>query len=306
MSEVIEDRAQPGDFTTSLRITTAVRHDGTWAVAEQAWEDARAALADVGAALEPILEDLHDAAAAGDETFGEAHADLLAAARGLETASERAQAIMARAGPESVCWATVSVLGSGTPAPVLDLAPLDVSAQIRSWLLDAKQTVVLTSATLSTEGSFDFIKQRLGAEDARELALGSPFDYATAALLFLPTDMPEPNQPGYVRRAADAIADVAEAMGGRTLALFTSNAQLRATHDAIRPRMDKAHVVLMSQGIDGSRTRLLQRFKDSDRALLLGTASFWEGVDVVGDALSALVSPGRPRSPDGSGVRRAE
>lgn len=101
--------------------------------------------------------------------------------------------------------------------------------------------------------------------------------------------MPEPAQPGYSRKAAEAIADVAEALGGRTMALLTSHAQLRATHEMVRERMERSEVVLMAQGIDGARTRLLQRFKTTDRALLLGTASFWEGVDVVGDALSALV-----------------
>src|SRR5207245_173607 len=127
------------------------------------------------------------------------------------------------------------------------------------------------------------------ASDVRELALGAPFDYEHAALLVVPDDIPEPNQPGYVRESADAIADVAEALGGRTLVLFTSYAQLRATHDMIAERVDRAQIALMSQGIDGSRTRLLQRFKSTERALLLGTASFWEGVDVVGEALSALV-----------------
>ena len=284
--EVIEARAQPGEVMTSLRLTSAVRHDGAWSVAEQAWEDASAALEDVRVAVGPILEDLADAAAAGSDVVSDAHSDLLAAVRQLEAASERAQAIVGKPAADTVCWGTFGTMGAG---PTLHLAPLDVASQIRAWLLETKSTVVLTSATLSTEGSFEYIRQRLGAEGARELALGSPFDYATAALLFLPTDMPEPNQPGYVRRAADAIAEVAEALGGRTLALFTSYAQLRATHDAIRQRVERANVVLMGQGIDGSRSRLLQRFKDTDRALLLGTASFWEGVDVVGEALSALI-----------------
>jgi DNA polymerase-3 subunit epsilon/ATP-dependent DNA helicase DinG len=102
-------------------------------------------------------------------------------------------------------------------------------------------------------------------------------------------DIPEPSQPGYTRRAAEVIGDVADAIGGRTMALFTSHAQLRTTHELLRERMDQAQIVLMGQGIDGPRNRLLQRFKVADRALLLGTASFWEGVDVVGDALSALI-----------------
>jgi len=286
VQEVIEARADPGDLSPSLRLTANVRHEGPWSVAEEAWEEARLAIDEIRGAIGPILEDLADAAAAGSDVMSDAHADLLAAVRQLENASERTQAIVAQASPETVSWVRMGAVSSG---PVLHLAPLDVAPQLRSWLLETKSTVVLTSATLSTDGSFDYIKQRLGAEDARELALGSPFDYGTAALLFLPTDMPEPNQPGYTKRAAEAIADIAEALGGRTLALFTSTAQLRVTHETIKQRMGRTHVVLMSQGIDGSRTRLLQRVKNTERALLLGTASFWEGVDVVGEGLSALV-----------------
>src|SRR5207249_43923 len=155
--EVIEARAQPGDFTTSLRLTPNARHEGAWSVAEQAWEDARVALDDVRADIEPILEDLADAAAAGSDVMSDAHSDLLAAVRQLETASERAQAIVVRASPDTVSWVTLMAAASG---PTLHLAPLDVASQIRAWLLETKATVVLTSATLSTEGSFDYIKQR--------------------------------------------------------------------------------------------------------------------------------------------------
>jgi DNA polymerase-3 subunit epsilon/ATP-dependent DNA helicase DinG len=160
---------------------------------------------------------------------------------------------------------------------------------MQKWLLDAKSTVVMTSATLSTDGTFDYIRGRLGIRAARELILGSPFNYERAALLLVPGDLPEPNQPGYMKKAAETIGDIAEELGGRTLALFTSHSQLRATHELLRERMERADIVLMGQGIDGPRGRLLQRFRVADRALLLGTASFWEGVDVVGDALSALV-----------------
>jgi DNA polymerase-3 subunit epsilon/ATP-dependent DNA helicase DinG len=155
--------------------------------------------------------------------------------------------------------------------------------------MDAKASVVLTSATLTTDDSFDYIRQRIGADDARELALGSPFDYSKAALLVLPTDVPEPNQTGYARRVAEAASEIAEALGGRTLVLLTSYAQLRATYEIMQQPMERAEIVLMAQGMHGSRSRLLTRFKATERAVLLGTASFWEGVDVVGDALSALV-----------------
>jgi DNA polymerase-3 subunit epsilon/ATP-dependent DNA helicase DinG len=307
-----------------LRLTRSVRSDALWQTAEQTWEAARGAIEELRAESAPIMHELgeivddegaeHRAKPLGRNPYGSRESaeaqeaiagpigtvedlftELVAALLRLGESTERTEAIVASPSADSVCW--VSLPGSfagqgllaGTGAPTLHLAPLDVAAHIRRWLLDEKASVVFTSATLTTAGSFDYIRGRLGARDASELALGSPFDYERAALVFLPDDVPEPNQPGYARKCAETIADVAEALGGRTLVLFTSHAQLRTTYEIIRDRVDRAQIVLMGQGIDGSRSRLLERFKAADRALLLGTASFWEGVDVVGDALSALV-----------------
>ncbi|MEA2638819.1 MAG: ATP-dependent helicase DinG [Chloroflexota bacterium] len=267
----------------TVRLTRAAQREGDWIEVEDAWSTARARIDELRRAVSPILEELADAVNAGSESLVDVQGDVVAALHQLELAAEQGQAIM-NGSESAVCWAT-----DGTAGPTLHLAPLEVASHIRKWLLDPKQSVVLTSATLSTDGSFGYIRERLGAMDAEELMLGSPFDYERAALLILPRDMPEPNQPGYTRRAAEAIADVAEALGGRTLALFTSYAQLRATHEMLRERMDRNQIVLMAQGIDGPRNRLVQRFKVTERALLLGTASFWEGVDVVGEALSALI-----------------
>lgn len=302
--ELVSAHSSPGEFIPTLRITRPIRRDGPWTTVEQHWESLRTLLAAIREAIGPILEDLADAADANAEGMGEVLADLQGAMYELETGMEKMRAVVADPSPDTVCWATDQGFGAGpwgagarpapstsspAPGPVLHAAPIEVGSYLRTGLFDAKSTVVLTSATLSADGSFDYILDRLGAPGPRELALGSPFDYQRAALLFLPTDLPEPNEPGYARKAAEALADVAEALGGRTLALFTSYAQLRATRDMIRKRMDGAQIALMTQGIDGPRTRLLQRFKATERALLLGTASFWEGVDVVGEALSALV-----------------
>ncbi|MPZ15940.1 MAG: exonuclease, partial [Chloroflexi bacterium] len=282
--ELLGARAARGELVPTCRLTPSARRESAWLVVEQTWAAARSALHTILRGIRPLIEDVEDAATAGHQEAAELLAELLRAVHELEEAMEATQAIVEKPSGDSVCWAS-ELNGVVT----LHLAPLDVAPHIRRWLLDPKTTVVFTSATLSTEGSFEYVRDRLGVDDAEELALGSPFDYRRAALLFVPTDLPEPTQPGYARPAAEAIADVAEAMGGRTLALFTSYAQLRTTRDMIRDRMERAEIVLMSQGIDGSRTRLLQRFKDTERALLLGTASFWEGVDVVGGALSALL-----------------
>jgi Rad3-related DNA helicase/DNA polymerase III epsilon subunit-like protein len=321
--ELLQTRSAAPDGGPSLRLTRAVRSDSLWLTAEERWENARGALEELRTAATPIMQELGeiteaddpehrtasarrhsaagadtaDVAAASSGTVGDLYTELVAALMRLGDSIERMDAIVESPSADNVCWISITggyVAGGQTvlpqtTLPTLHLAPLDVAAHIRKWLLDEKSSVIFTSATLTTAGSFDYIRGRLGATDAAELALGSPFDYERAALVFLPTDIPEPNQPGYARKCAETIADVAEALGGRTLALFTSHAQLRATHEMIRERVDRAQISLMGQGIDGARSRLLERFKIADRALLLGTASFWEGVDVVGEALSALV-----------------
>jgi len=325
--ELLQTRSAAPDGGPSLRLTRAVRSDSLWMTAEQCWENARGAIEELRADAAPIMQEMgeiaeaespdHGTASAGPNadansdatdpvwagsttvtgTVADLYTELVAALMRLGDSVERMDAIVASPAADNVCWISVmggyvaggqTVLPQST-LPTLHLAPLDVAEHIRKWLLDEKSSVIFTSATLTTAGSFDYMRDRLGANDAAELALGSPFDYPQAALVFLPTDIPEPNQPGYARKCAETIADVAEALGGRTLALFTSHAQLRTTHEIIRERIDRAQISLMGQGIDGPRSRLLERFKVADRALLLGTASFWEGVDVVGEALSALI-----------------
>jgi Rad3-related DNA helicase len=105
----------------------------------------------------------------------------------------------------------------------------------------------------------------------------------------VPYDVPEPGQPYYQHHLVEALIALVTALGGRTLVLFTSHGQLRQTHEALRGPLDAQRIVLLGQNIDGSRARLLDTFRSGPRAVLLGTSSFWEGVDVVGDALSCLV-----------------
>jgi DNA polymerase-3 subunit epsilon/ATP-dependent DNA helicase DinG len=149
--------------------------------------------------------------------------------------------------------------------------------------------VVLTSGTLRSANSFRFIEQRLGLEDPIELYLGSPFDFKTSVLLFVPNDMPEPNQPYYQKTVERALIDLCRATEGRTLVLFTSNSQLNAVYRAIRVPLEQDEIVVFAQGFDGSRRQILDNFRNTPKSVLLGTRSFWEGIDVVGQALSCLV-----------------
>jgi DNA polymerase-3 subunit epsilon/ATP-dependent DNA helicase DinG len=147
----------------------------------------------------------------------------------------------------------------------------------------------MTSATLQTSGSFDFIRERLHAWNADDLAVGSPFDYEESTLLAVPTDVPEPNTRGYQEAVNRAVLELARAAGGRMLVLFTSYSQLNATTKAVGEVLGREGFTILRQGGGGSRAQLLETFRNTPQSVLLGTRSFWEGIDVVGEALSCLV-----------------
>ncbi len=151
---------------------------------------------------------------------------------------------------------------------------------------------MLTSATLRTGESFAFVRTRLDAREDQvaELALGSPFDYEESTLLYLVSDIPEPTQgPGYQQMVERGLIDLCTATEGRALVLFTSYAQLRKTSQAIGEVLRAQGITVYDQSDGTSRQQLLEGFRETDKAVLLGTRSFWEGIDVAGEALSALV-----------------
>jgi ATP-dependent DNA helicase DinG len=171
----------------------------------------------------------------------------------------------------------------------LNTAPLRVGPLIEKYLWNEKSAVILTSATLTAAGDFSYLKRVLRAEDVSELTLGSPFDYENSALLFLANDIPEPNAPGYENAVNRAILQTAQASEGRMLVLFTSYAQLKRCSQAIARPLSEKDIQVYEQGEGASPAALLEAFKNSPRAVLLGTRSFWEGVDVPGDALSVVL-----------------
>jgi DNA polymerase-3 subunit epsilon/ATP-dependent DNA helicase DinG len=178
----------------------------------------------------------------------------------------------------------------------LHVAPLHVGPLVQEHIFESKQTVVLASATLQTaksgygdEPSFEYIRKRLHGFEASEMAVGSPFDYQASTLVYLPTDMPEPNQPGYQRYVEQAIYDVATTLGGRTMALFTSYGQLNETAKALQGQLKQQGIDVLLQSGGMSRQQLTEQFKHPEaRVVLFGTKSFWEGVDIPGPALSAV------------------
>ena len=275
----------------ALRIQDAQRAQPGWSDVEIAWD-----------AFEGCAQDADDKAAALQREMGELDADLVPGLEELRAdlgewfgnqreTRARVRAFVSEPDSGSVYW-----IGRGA-SPSLNAAPLDVSALLQDGLFARKRSVVLTSATMAIDGSFDHVCARLGVEDAAKTLLGSPFDYAKAALLCLPTNIPEPRDPGYDDAVAEATRRLALLAEGRTMALFTSHASLRAAASRLRTSLAGTGIDVLAQGVDGAPRPLLARFQAQPRAVLLGTASFWEGVDVGNDALKALVVARLPFTP---------
>ena len=171
----------------------------------------------------------------------------------------------------------------------MNAAPIRVGPLVEKYLWHEKRCVILTSATLTTHGVFEYIRSILSADEADELALGSPLDYESAALLFIANDISEPNAPDYQHQLDKTLVQLCKASGGRALVLFTSYAQLKRTSKSISSPLANEDITVYEQGEGASPNALLESFRSNQRAILLGTRSFWEGVDIPGEALSVVV-----------------
>lgn len=222
------------------------------------------ALDELRGALAPLGEASPGFAACSDRSI-----DLLARLRRWSEAEE---------GDEEVRWYELTQRGF-----TLQRTPLDVSAPLRKYREQSRAAWIFTSATMAVGGDFSHIATRLGLEDPRELLQPSPFDWPRQALCFLPRGLPEPNTRGYGAALIDAVRPALEASRGRAFLLFTSHRALREAADALKD----APWPLFVQGT-APRNVLLEQFRHSGHGVLLGAASFWEGVDVAGDALSLV------------------
>ena len=167
----------------------------------------------------------------------------------------------------------------------LEASPIDVSEMLEERLFNRVESVVLTSATLSVADNFQFLKKRLGIPYARERILPSPFDYPDQALFYMPTSLPDPRAQNFSTRAADVIVEVLEASEGRAFVLFTSYQQMRDLYERVHKRVPYE---MFLQGT-APKTLLLDRFRRTPHAVLFATSSFWQGVDVQGEQLSAVI-----------------
>ena len=206
--------------------------------------------------------------------------------KGLQTCYERLQEQAARferlqnPAEGTVQWFETFIKGFAITS-----TPLDIATPFQKATAELECSWVLTSATLAVENSFEHFSQRLGLDAPQTLQLDSPFDYWHHALLYLPTDLPEPQDVSFVSSLVEAAIPVINACGGRTFMLFTS---YRALNEAAELLKEQIEFPLLIQG-ESSQRELIQKFRELGNAVLLGTASFWEGVDVRGEALSCVI-----------------
>jgi ATP-dependent DNA helicase DinG len=167
----------------------------------------------------------------------------------------------------------------------LRASPIDVSAIVREHLFDRMQTTVLTSATLTVDGTFDYVRARLGIKTASEVRLPSEFDFRRQAILYLPLRMPDPRAENFAVAASREVVELLRRTRGRAFVLFTSYATMRAVQAMAEMALDYP---IFAQG-SAPRSQLLNQFRETPHAVLFATSSFWQGVDVVGDALSCVI-----------------
>jgi len=274
-----------GEYSQKLWITPAVRQRPGWERVAAAWENLSLHLGALAGGLARLGSDFANLEEYDIPDWDELLARIMAVQRRLTEVRAQTDALLAHPSDQMIYWLELDWRGLAS----IHVAPLNVGPLVERYLFQAKASVVLTSATLRTGKSFNFIKDRLHAWECQELAVGSPFDYENSTLLYLVNDIPEPDQPGYQQAVERVLVELCKATRGRALVLFTSHSQLQATARAIAEPLERAGILVFEQGEGGSRRQLLEGFRLSERAVLLGTRSFWEGVDVPGQALSSLI-----------------
>ncbi|MEQ8673338.1 MAG: helicase C-terminal domain-containing protein [Aggregatilineales bacterium] len=285
LNEIQEQRSS--EYVTLVRIDGRLRNRGGFGNIQASWRTLVEFFDVIGVSMErltkalnkfdhqniPNYHDLHDSTQTAANYFAETRASL--------------DKFILEPDGNMIYWLTVS---QGSNEPSIQMAPLHIGSSMENYLWSEKESVVLTSATLRSQGSFGFIKDRLYANSIKTLDIPSVFDYKKSTLIYLPDDIPEPNQKQAYQKAVErGIIELAAALDGRVMVLFTSYSQLRQTSQAISPRLMLGNITLYDQSDGTSREALLEGFKSTDKAVLMGTKSFWEGIDVPGDSLSALI-----------------
>ena len=273
-------------YSYQERILSSTRVQPGWDNVELTWSAASETLSLLIVILGEIQKSVADLYLDGAETLEDVIGYLGNLNRRFSEAEKIVGSMIFDPAKDFVYWVEVN---SNTNRISLNAAPIQIGTLVEKYLWHEKRCVILTSATLTTHGEFGYVRNTLSADEADELALGSPFDFENAAMLYIANDIAEPNSPEYQHQLDRTLVALCKASGGRALVLFTSYAQLKRTSKNITNQLAQSDITVYEQGEGASPNALLESFKSAEHAVLLGTRSFWEGVDIPGEALSVLV-----------------
>ncbi|GCE20654.1 hypothetical protein KDK_44540 [Dictyobacter kobayashii] len=290
-----------------LRLTGSIRHLSAWNEVEQAWQQASQRLRTVidlaNEAEKSILSKQNNRRRA-DQGSGEdtsVASELVAAAYQLTEQLQMVQQAMSLGESNFVYWLRMpptplaasqqhvarkasepgSSMISIDPAPILYSQLIHTSSMLKRLLFKDQASNIFAGTSLSVDGSFAFARQRLGLEQESVAVCSATAEHQEQTLIYLPNDVPEPNAPQYQRHLDDALVNLATALDGQVVALFTSHAALRSTYTAIKPILEARNILVLGQGADGSPRQLWQVFQSQERVVLLGTGSFWDNADEI-------------------------
>ncbi len=270
---------------------------------------------ELGAALkilDPLLQALKET---DDYDIQSVITDLSGTVKELYRHREAAHHFMQMGNPEEVYWLEANSHYKSKSVQMI-CVPLDISPMLRQHFFEQKESIVMTSATLSVEKSFQYTCEQLGLQDSlesgklRAMQLPSPFNYRQQALVLIPRDFPSVRGTAdevFVQKLSDSLNDVALETKGRMMVLFTSYRMLKQVYKRLAEPLEERGIQLLAQGVGGSsRTKLLRQFQDTPSSILLGTSSFWEGIDIPGEALSCLVIVRLPFQPPNHPLNEAK
>jgi ATP-dependent DNA helicase DinG len=276
-----------GMYAHQERILPATRTQPSWVDVEAAWEECAASLKPLIDNLSKLLQALGDIKDDLPEEDDDVISNLSSLYRRLNEIQINLDGMVFEPRADVIYWFEIQPNGRQMS---LNAAPLHIGPLMQKFLWNDKSSVILTSATLTAAGEFNYLRGRLNADEAYELAVGSPFDFESSVLLYIANDIPEPSDRfGHQRAVEQGILRVCNATGGKTLILFTSYDQLKRTSKFLTPRLAQNDIRVYEQGEGASANMLLENFRADEHAVLLGTRAFWEGVDVPGEALSVLI-----------------
>ncbi len=296
-------------YPLTLRITSDIRSGTEWAGLLEAGVNLGFALETLSECLGEVASDLEDL---GDEDGARPVRPSAFVLRLHGVVKEHLQALdffLEGSDPNYVSWVEETVPGGekgrGEGEVRLYSAPVDVSSLLSEHFFQPLRTAVLTSATLTVKGNFSYLQDRLGLKetggnDVRTLMVDSPFYYRDQVLLCLVEDAPNPRHFDPQTLSADLIpflSELIQIVGGRTLVLFTSYQLLTLVHAQLKADCEPLGIRILGQGLDGTRTSLIEEIKSGRDCVVLGTSSFWEGIDIPGEELSCVVITRLPFSP---------